>query len=51
MAQSEDENNVVELTFALYNTSNIAIVAVIVIALIAVGVIFFMKKKKKIKSC
>ena len=47
MAQSEDENNVVELTFALYNTSNIAIVAVIVIALIAVGVIFFMKNKKK----
>ena len=48
MAQSEDENNVVELTFALYNTSNIAIVAVIVIALIAVGVIFFMKKKKNV---
>ena len=47
MAQSEDGNNVVELTFALYNTSNIAIVAVIVIALIAVGVIFFMKNKKK----
>ena len=47
MAQSEDENSVVELTFALYNTSNIAIVAVIVIALIAIGVIFFMKKKKK----
>ena len=48
MAQSEDGNNVVELTFALYNTSNIAIVAVIVIALIAVGVIFFMKKKKNV---
>ena len=47
MAQSEDGNSVVELTFALYNTSNIAIVAVIVIALIAVGVIFFMKNKKK----
>lgn len=47
MAQSEDGNNVVELTFALYNTSNIAIVSVIVIALIAVGVIFFMKNKKK----
>lgn len=47
MAQSEDGNNVVELTFALYNTSNIAIVTVIVIALIAVGVIFFMKNKKK----
>lgn len=47
MAQSEDGNNVLELTFALYNTSNIAIVAVIVIALIAVGIIFFMKNKKK----
>ena len=47
MAQSEDGNNVVELTFALYNTSNIAIVAVIVIALRVVGVIFFMKNKKK----
>lgn len=47
MAQNKNGNNVLELTFALYNTSNIAIVAVIVIALIAAGVIFFMKNKKK----
>lgn len=47
MAQNKNGSNVLELTFALYNTSNIAIVAVIVIALIAAGVIFFMKNKKK----
>lgn len=47
MSQNSDNSNTIELTFALYNVSNIAIVAVIVVALIAAGVIFFMKNKKK----